>query len=29
MSKFVAKYGGYCQKLENNMVEVSVIPENI
>jgi len=26
MSKFVAKYGGYCQKLENKMV---VIPENI
>jgi len=39
-SKFVAKYGGYCQKLENNMVglypktynqvkNVSFIRENI
>ena len=39
-SKFTAKYGGYCQKLEKNMVElspktynqtknVSVIHENI
>ena len=26
MSKLSAKYGGYCQKLENKMV---VIPENI
>jgi hypothetical protein len=26
MHKFTAKYGGYCQKLENKMV---VIPENI
>ena len=26
MNKFTAKYGGYCQKLENKMV---VIPENI
>ena len=29
MHKFTAKYGGYCQKLENNMVEVSVIRERI
>jgi len=21
-SKFTAKYGGYCQKLENNMVDI-------
>jgi hypothetical protein len=26
LKEFTAKYGGYCQKLENKMV---VIPENI
>jgi hypothetical protein len=29
MSKLSAKFGGYCQKLENKMVEVSVIRERI
>ena len=29
LKEFTAKYGGYCQKLENNMVEVSVIRERI
>jgi hypothetical protein len=29
MSKLSAKFGGYCRKLENKMVEVSVIRERI